>query len=161
MQTSVSSIGRLFYGLFWTYPEFNLFELYVDTNWNWICKEFEMRYHLYAQMCLGFDEYQVICQKASYLHRCYELKWSGGWRTGTVGWLSASERVQYLEGCPAMNTKCWVPLPFLPDLIFNILRTVLRAHQCWYHPKHSNQARIEQTWAGCASSTCGGCRSLR
>ena len=47
----------------------------------------------------------------------YELKWSGGWSTGTVDWLSASERGQYLDGCPAMNTKCLVPLPFLPDLI--------------------------------------------
>ena len=46
-----------------------------------------------------------------------ELNWSGGWSTGTVDWLSASERGQYLDGCPAMNTKCLVPLPFLPDLI--------------------------------------------
>ena len=46
-----------------------------------------------------------------------ELKWSGGWSTGTVGWLSASERGHNLEGWPAMNTKCLVPLPFLPDLI--------------------------------------------
>ena len=46
-----------------------------------------------------------------------ELKWSGGWSTGTVGWLSTSERGQYLVGWPAMNTKCMVPLPFLPDLI--------------------------------------------
>ena len=46
-----------------------------------------------------------------------ELKWSGGWSTGTVDWLSANERGQYLDGSPAMNTKCWVPLPFLPDLI--------------------------------------------
>ena len=45
-----------------------------------------------------------------------ELKWSGGWSTGTVDWLSASERGQSLDGCPAMNTKCLVPLPFLPDL---------------------------------------------
>ena len=45
------------------------------------------------------------------------LKWSGGWSTGTVGWLSASERGHDLEGWPAMNTKCLVPLPFLPDLI--------------------------------------------
>ena len=37
--------------------------------------------------------------------------------TGTVGWLSTSERGQYLEGWPAMNTKCVVQLPFLPDLI--------------------------------------------
>ena len=27
-----------------------------------------------------------------------ELKWSGGWSTGTVGWLSASERGHDLEG---------------------------------------------------------------
>ena len=46
-----------------------------------------------------------------------ELKWSGGWSTGTVGWLSASERGHDLEGWPTMNTKCLVPLPFLPDLI--------------------------------------------
>ena len=46
-----------------------------------------------------------------------ELKLSGGWSTGTVDWLSASERGQYLDGCPMMNTKCLVPLPFLPDLI--------------------------------------------
>ena len=46
-----------------------------------------------------------------------ELKWNGGWSTGTVGWLSPSEQGQYLEGWPAMNTKCLVPLPFLPDLI--------------------------------------------
>ena len=46
-----------------------------------------------------------------------ELKWSGGWSTGAADWLSASERGQYLDGCPAMNTKCLVPLPFLPDLI--------------------------------------------
>ena len=46
-----------------------------------------------------------------------ELKWNGGWSTGTVDWLSASERGQYLDGCPAMNTKCLVPLPFLPDLL--------------------------------------------
>ena len=46
-----------------------------------------------------------------------ELKYSGGWSTGTVGWLSPSEQGQYLEGWPAMNTKCLVPLPFLPDLI--------------------------------------------
>ena len=45
-----------------------------------------------------------------------ELKWSGGWSKGTVDWLSASERGQSLDGCPAMNTKCLVPLPFLPDL---------------------------------------------
>ena len=30
--------------------------------------------------------------------------------------------------------------------------------QCWYHSKHSNQARMEQNWTGCANSTCGGCR---
>ena len=52
----------------------------------------------------------------TYIHS--GLKWSGGWGTGTVDWLSASERGQYLDGCPAMNTKCLVPLPFLPDLIF-------------------------------------------
>ena len=46
-----------------------------------------------------------------------ELKWSGGWSTGTVGWLSTSERGQYLDGWPAMNTKCLVPIPLLPDLI--------------------------------------------
>ena len=46
-----------------------------------------------------------------------ELKWCGGWSTGTVGWLSPSEQGQYLERWPAMNTKCLVPLPFLPDLI--------------------------------------------
>ena len=46
-----------------------------------------------------------------------ELKWSGGWSTGTVGWLSPSEQGQYLEGWPAMNTKRLVPLPFLPILI--------------------------------------------
>ena len=34
-----------------------------------------------------------------------------------VDWLSASERGQYLDGCPAIYTKCLVPLPFLPDLI--------------------------------------------
>ena len=39
-----------------------------------------------------------------------ELKRSGGWSTGTVAWLSASERGQYLDGCPATNTKCLVPL---------------------------------------------------
>ena len=44
-------------------------------------------------------------------------KWSGGWSTGTVDWLSASEPGQYLDGCPVWNTKCLVPLPFLPDLI--------------------------------------------
>ena len=32
-----------------------------------------------------------------------ELKWSGGWSTGTAGWLSASERGQFLEGWPALN----------------------------------------------------------
>ena len=47
--------------------------------------------------------------------RICELKWSGGWSTGTVDWLSASVRGQYLDGCPAMNTKCLVPLPFLLD----------------------------------------------
>ena len=52
----------------------------------------------------------------SHVDQC-ELKWSGGWSTGTVDWLSTSERGQYLDGCPAMNTKCLVPLPFLPDLI--------------------------------------------
>ena len=41
-----------------------------------------------------------------------ELKLSSGWSTGTVGWLSTSERGQYLDGWPAMNTKCLVPLPF-------------------------------------------------
>ena len=46
-----------------------------------------------------------------------ELKWSGGWSTGTVDWLSASEQDQYLDGCTAINTKCLVPLPFLPDLM--------------------------------------------
>ena len=46
-----------------------------------------------------------------------ELKWSGGWSTGTVGWLSASEQGHDLDGWPAMNTKCLVPFPFLPDLI--------------------------------------------
>ena len=46
-----------------------------------------------------------------------ELKWSGGWGTGTVGWLSASEWGQYLEVWNAMNTKCLVTLPFQPDLI--------------------------------------------
>ena len=46
-----------------------------------------------------------------------EFKWSGGWSTGMVGWLNASEWDQYLEGWPAMNTKCLVPLPCLTDLI--------------------------------------------
>ena len=32
------------------------------------------------------------------IYVCIELKWSGGWSTGTVGWLSASERGQYLDG---------------------------------------------------------------
>ena len=44
-------------------------------------------------------------------------EWSGGWSTGMVDCLSASEQGQYLDGCPAVNTKCLVPLPFLPDLI--------------------------------------------
>ena len=33
-----------------------------------------------------------------------ELKWSGGGSTGTLGSLSARERSQYQEECPAMNT---------------------------------------------------------
>ena len=49
---------------------------------------------------------------------CYgEFKWSGGWSTGTVGWLNTNERGQNLERWPAINTKCVVPLLFLPDLI--------------------------------------------
>ena len=27
--------------------------------------------------------------------------------------------------------------------LLTLLRTVLMAHQCWYHPKHNNQARME------------------
>ena len=42
------------------------------------------------------------------------LKWSGGWGTGTVDWLSTSERDQYLDGCPAMNTKCLDPGTSIP-----------------------------------------------
>ena len=41
-----------------------------------------------------------------YYSRLIELKWSAGRSTGPVDWLSASERGQYLDGCPAMNTKC-------------------------------------------------------
>ena len=55
-----------------------------------------------------------------------ELKCSGGWGTGTVGWLSTSERGQYLEGWPAMNTKCLVPLPFLP--VLKLWSTKNRSH---------------------------------
>ena len=49
-----------------------------------------------------------------------ELEWSGVWNTSTIGWLGAIERDRYLEGSPAMNTKCLVPLPFLPDLKLSI-----------------------------------------
>ena len=70
-----------------------------QTTWNW------QRYHIE----------NPVCRAAHTSIR--ELKWSGGWSTGTVGWLSASERGHDLDGWPAMNTKCLVPLPFLPDLI--------------------------------------------
>ena len=67
---------------------------------------------------LQFIRILWICQWHSVCNvHSSELKWSGGWSTGTVGWLSTSERGQDLEGWPAMNTKCLVPLPFLPDLI--------------------------------------------
>ena len=60
--------------------------------------------------------------KGKYLE--WWLKWCGGWNM--VGWLSASERGQYLEGCYAMNTKCLVPLPSLSDLI--LLSTENHSH---------------------------------
>ena len=66
------------------------------------CQLYAVIVHIYTTECIYVSS---------------ELKWSGGWSTGTVGWLSPSEQGQYLEGRPAMNTKCLVPLPFLPDLI--------------------------------------------
>ena len=49
----------------------------------------------------------MLCIAKKYLVTIIlELKLSGGWSTGTVDWSSASERGQYLDGCPAMNTKC-------------------------------------------------------
>ena len=63
-----------------------------------------------------------------------ELKCSGGWSTGTVDWLSASERGQYLDGCPAMNTKCLVPLPFLPDLTLQWRHN--GSDSVWNHQPH-------------------------
>ena len=64
-----------------------------------------------------FLKVSALCYQVQLETWIIELKWSGGWSTGTVGWLSASERGHDLEGWPAMNTKCLVPLPFLPDLI--------------------------------------------
>ena len=48
---------------------------------------------------------------------CSPVNWSGGWSTGTVGWVSASEWGQYLKRWHVMNTTCLVPLPFLPDTL--------------------------------------------
>ena len=67
-------------------------------------------------MCLKKTNWRSRLQlRWSYVWADMELRWSGGWSTGTVGWLS--EWGRYLKGWPAMNTKCLVPLPFLPDLI--------------------------------------------
>ena len=77
-------------------------------------------HHDEAYSSFGKSWYKSPFWSSQYcLHRSRnrELKWSGGWSTGTVGWLSASERGHDLEGWPAMNTKCLIPLPFLPDLI--------------------------------------------
>ena len=65
---------------------------------------------------MSFFNQKNMTLQITWIQAC-ELKWSGGWSTGTVGWLSASERGHDLEGWPAMNTKCLVPLTFLPDLI--------------------------------------------
>ena len=72
-----------------------------------------------------------------------ELKWSGGWSTGTVDWLSASERVNTWMGVPRWIPSAWFHFHSCQTWYSGLLRTVLMAHQCWYHPKHSNQARME------------------
>ena len=69
-----------------------------------------------------------------------ELKWSGIWSTGTVGWLSASERGQDLEEWPRWIPSAWFHFHSCQTWYSGPLRIVLMAHQGWYHPKHSNQA---------------------
>ena len=68
-------------------------------------------------------------------------EWSVGCSTGTVSLLSASERGQYLEGWPAMNTKCLVPLPCLPGLILWSTENHSHGSPVLVPPELSNQAR--------------------
>ena len=75
----------------------------------------------------------------------FELKWSSDWSTGTVDWLSASERGQCLEGWPWWLSSAWFHFHSCQTWYCCLLRTVLMARQSWYHPKHSNQAQMK--WA--------------
>ena len=70
----------------------------------------------------------------------YELMWSGGWSTGTVGWLST---VSTWMGDPRWIPSAWFHFLSRQTWYSGLRRIVLMANQCWYHPKHSNQARME------------------
>ena len=92
--------------------------LYTDTTLSMVCINFGIcfliyiaTYHHYnlTQLTTGVDKLQwkslikLVHDCGVYSGNIGELKWSGGWSTGTVGWLSASERGQYLAGWPAMR----------------------------------------------------------
>ena len=72
-----------------------------------------------------------------------ELKWNGGWSTGTIDWLSASEQGNTWKGVPRWTPSAWFHFHSCQTWYSGLLRIFLMAHQCWYHPKHSNQARME------------------
>ena len=72
-----------------------------------------------------------------------ELKWNGGWSTGTVDWLIASEQGNTWKGVPRWTPSAWFHFHSCQTWYSGLLRIFLMAHQCWYHPKHSNQARME------------------
>ena len=64
-------------------------------------------------------------------------------------------RVSTWEGGSRWIPSAWFHFHSCQTWYSGLLRIVLIAHQCWNHPKHRNQARMEKNWTGSANSTCG------
>ena len=100
----------------------------------------EFRFYLFYLWIMLINNinfsYKCVLTKLKYKNTC-ELKWSGAWNTGTVHRLSGSERGQY-----HWIRSAWFDFHSSQTWYSGLLRTILMAHQCWHHPKHSNQARM-------------------
>ena len=69
------------------------------------CRLFDAKPLSEPKLC--YCKFRTLRNNSQWNFKSRELKWSGDWGTGTVGWLSASERGHNLEGCPGwVNPDC-------------------------------------------------------
>ena len=111
-------------------------------------------HHMCVHACVHVWVYTCV---SSWLYVWAQVEWR---REHRHGWL-AKRGVSTWKGDPRWIPSALFHFHSCQSWYCGLLRIVFMAHQCWYHPKHSYQARIESNWTGCVYSTCGGCRSYR